>query len=254
LAQVLASTPFRSSPRLQSLLTFLVEEVLAGRGESLVQYRVAVEGLGPADAARLLASRVTEGASMGKALEALERARQEAGGQTADDYAAAEAIGRGASASSVAMADELPDSFDDSISRSAAALADAVDAGVSRLVIEFDTSAGDETFTLLSRTMQFTQPLLPRMAAALQLEPAEGAEDGMPGIQLLLPDEGTAAMVRQKWELPRGTAVGSMGRIQLLQGATALVLVSPGATEVAEGRWVVESVCGTRLVVSSTAR
>eukprot|EP00962_Isochrysis_galbana_P055844 scaffold27656_cov73-Isochrysis_galbana.AAC.1 len=193
----------------------------------------AVEGLGPADAARLLASRVTEGASMGKALEALERARQEAGGQTADDYAAAEAIGRGASASSVAMADELPDSFDDSISRSAAALADAVDAGVSRLVIEFDTSAGDETFTLLSRTMQFTQPLLPRMAAALQLEPAEGAEDGMPGIQLLLPDEGTAAMVRQKWELPRGTAVGSMGRIQLLQGATALVLVSPGATEVA---------------------
>jgi hypothetical protein len=46
LARVLASTPFCSSPRLQRLLTFLVEEVLAGRGESLVQYRVAVEGLG----------------------------------------------------------------------------------------------------------------------------------------------------------------------------------------------------------------
>ena len=46
LARVLASQPFRSSPRLQSLLTFLVEEVLAGRGESLVQYRVATEGLG----------------------------------------------------------------------------------------------------------------------------------------------------------------------------------------------------------------
>lgn len=46
LARVQASQPFRSSPRLQSLLTFLVEEVLAGRGESLVQYRVATEGLG----------------------------------------------------------------------------------------------------------------------------------------------------------------------------------------------------------------
>lgn len=46
LRRVLDSASFRSSPRLQSLLTFLVEEVLAGRGESLVQYRVATEGLG----------------------------------------------------------------------------------------------------------------------------------------------------------------------------------------------------------------
>jgi len=46
LARVLASQPLRSAPRLQSLLTFLVEEVLAGRGQSLVQYRVATEGLG----------------------------------------------------------------------------------------------------------------------------------------------------------------------------------------------------------------
>jgi hypothetical protein len=193
----------------------------------------AVQGMGPAEAARTLAARVAGGASVSKALEALERARQEAGGQTADDYAAAEAIGRGASALSVAMADELPDSFEDSISRCVTALSDAVDAGVCRLVIEFDTSAGDETYSLLSRTMQFTQPTLARMAAALALEPAEGAKDGAPGIQLLFPDEGTAAMVKQKWELPRGTVVGGMGRIQLREGATALVLVSPGATEVA---------------------
>ena len=45
LQRALAATSFRSSPRLQRLLTFLVEEVLAGRGESLVQYRVATEGL-----------------------------------------------------------------------------------------------------------------------------------------------------------------------------------------------------------------
>lgn len=45
LQRVLDSSSFRSSPRLQRLLTFLVEEVLAGRGDSLVQYRVATEGL-----------------------------------------------------------------------------------------------------------------------------------------------------------------------------------------------------------------
>ncbi|EOD17694.1 hypothetical protein EMIHUDRAFT_209618 [Emiliania huxleyi CCMP1516] len=44
---------------------------------------------------------------------------------------------------------------------------------------------------------------------------------------------GTAAMVRMQWELPRGTVVGSMGRVSLAVGASALVLVAPGATEVA---------------------
>lgn len=36
LRRVLESVHFRSSPRLRRLLTFLVEEVLAGRGDSLV--------------------------------------------------------------------------------------------------------------------------------------------------------------------------------------------------------------------------
>jgi len=45
LQRVLHSAALRSSPRLRHLLTFLVEEVLAGRGDSLVQYRVATEGL-----------------------------------------------------------------------------------------------------------------------------------------------------------------------------------------------------------------
>ncbi len=49
LLRVLESVQFRESPRLRHLLTFLVEEVIAGRGESLVQYRVATEGLGLAE-------------------------------------------------------------------------------------------------------------------------------------------------------------------------------------------------------------
>lgn len=49
LSRVLDSVAFRESPQLRRLLTFLVEEVIAGRGDSLVQYRVATEGLGLAE-------------------------------------------------------------------------------------------------------------------------------------------------------------------------------------------------------------
>ena len=50
---------------------------------------------------------------------------------------------------------------------------------------------------------------------------------------MLFPDEGTAAFVKQKWEeLPESVVLGSMGRAQLIEGADALLLVSPGATEV----------------------
>jgi len=113
------------------------------RAEELAE---SVRVLGPAEAARSLASRVVGKEAVSSALEALERARMKAGGQTQDDLDAAEATVRGASANSVAMADELPDSLDDSIARVVASLYEAVDSGVTRLVVEFDTSAGDETY------------------------------------------------------------------------------------------------------------
>ena len=47
---------------------------------------------------------------------------------------------------------------------------------------------------------------------------------------------------------------GRPGRLRHLYFSFDEPATVPGATEVAEGRWVVESVCGTRLVVSSTAR
>lgn len=49
LLRVVDSVHFRGSPRLRRLLTFLVEEVIAGRGQTLVQYRVGTEGLGLAE-------------------------------------------------------------------------------------------------------------------------------------------------------------------------------------------------------------
>jgi hypothetical protein len=48
--RIAASSAFRSSPLLTKLLSFLVEETLAGRGDALKSYWIAVQGLGrPSD-------------------------------------------------------------------------------------------------------------------------------------------------------------------------------------------------------------
>ena len=46
LGKILGTPRFAASQRLRSLLSFLVEEMLAGRGDTLIQYRIATEGLG----------------------------------------------------------------------------------------------------------------------------------------------------------------------------------------------------------------
>src|SRR5579872_3859093 len=48
LARVIASPPFERSPRMQALLSFLVEEVLAGRGALIKEYVIAVSVFGKA--------------------------------------------------------------------------------------------------------------------------------------------------------------------------------------------------------------
>jgi len=126
----------------------------------------------------------------------------------------------------------LPDSFEQSILLAQRAYETASDSLSTRLVIEFDTSAGDETYNLLSRTNKFVQPFLPYFAASLS--PPTEDEDGKPRprLQVLWPDEGTSAYVANKWDLPEGTVVGSMSRAKLVDGVEALLLVAPSATEV----------------------
>ena len=112
----------------------------------------------------------------------------------------------------------LPDSFADSIRLAAGAVREALDDGVDRLVIEFDTSAGDETYGLLSRTNTFVQPFLPQLSALLA-PPADDSEGvalkDLPKMQLLFPDEGTSAYVAKNWQLPPNTVTGSMPRAKI---------------------------------------
>ena len=149
----------------------------------------------------------------------------------------------------------LPDSFDQSVAFAASAVGEAVADGHTRLLIEFDTSAGDETYTSLARTMQLVRPLLPRLVSEVLGPPhapppspppavdtasdtvvtdtaTELTEEVQPRLQLLFPDEGTAAYVQQKWlEVDAATAVGSMPRANLAEGVELLLLVAPQATD-----------------------
>ena len=140
----------------------------------------------------------------------------------------------------------LPDSFEDAIVTAVDAVAECAADGATKMVVEFDTSAGDETYNLQSRTLKFIQPfLLPFVDAvapdfdepppAAEAAAAGGAEEARPPrLQLLFPDEGTAAYVRQNWAatLPSRTQLGSMPRAKLAVGAEVLLLVAPQATEV----------------------
>ena len=136
----------------------------------------------------------------------------------------------------------LPDSFEDSITLAVDGVAETLADGSTRIVVEFDTSAGDETYNMLSRSLKFVQPFLPpfaEVAAPVAVdEPVDGANADAaaaapPRIQLLFPDEGTAAYVRNNWaDLPERTLCASLPRAQLAEGAEVLLLVAPAATEV----------------------
>jgi len=139
----------------------------------------------------------------------------------------------------------LPDSFEDAVGLAVRGCSDALFDGSTQLIVEFDTSAGDETYNLLSRSMTFLKPFLPLYAniaaptddsseSAVAAAVAASGEKPPPRIMLLFPDEGTAAYVSNNWEgLPARTACMSLPRAQLIEGAEALILVAPGATEVA---------------------
>lgn len=128
----------------------------------------------------------------------------------------------------------LPDSFEDAVGLAIQASREALADGSNRLVVEFDTSAGDETYNLLSRTLKLVEPFLPRFDSEVLLPPVAEADDVQPAprLQLLFPDEGTAAFIAQKWQLPTGTSCGSMPRAKFIAGVEALLVVAPGATEV----------------------
>eukprot|EP00966_Prymnesium_polylepis_P034489 801880-Prymnesium_polylepis.1 len=108
------------------------------------------------------------GGAAGGAIEAIQQAASEAAGQEENPWAAERAE---KTVLDPSTARPLPDSFDDAVGLVVQATGEALADGSDRLVLEFDTSAGDETYNLLSRTLKLVEPFLPRFESEVLLPP-----------------------------------------------------------------------------------
>mmetsp|Transcript_12501 Transcript_12501/g.38169 ORF Transcript_12501/g.38169 Transcript_12501/m.38169 type:complete len:289 (-) Transcript_12501:168-1034(-) len=123
----------------------------------------------------------------------------------------------------VAAAEELslPDSMEDAMRRARDAYEAAGAQGYRRVTIEVDLTGGDETYTVLKNT-------LPLVKTFTEL----AFEDGAKGLRLVFPDMGAAALAARDWKsLSNATFVG-FERVKAADEDTAVLLVSPRASEV----------------------
>jgi hypothetical protein len=84
----------------------------------------------------------------------------------------------------------------------------ALESGVTKVRLHFDTSVGDETYTMLKQSLPMTQRLVQLLAPRLK-------DEGV--LRLFFPDMGTAAMMMKEWRfgtnestVPHNLAFASM--------------------------------------------
>ncbi|KAJ1625468.1 hypothetical protein T492DRAFT_1039452 [Pavlovales sp. CCMP2436] len=118
----------------------------------------------------------------------------------------------------------LPDSFDDGARQCGANILTALDAGVAKMRIDFDTSAGDITYTTLRNSLPIARTLMLMLAEKLCVE-ANGQPAGK--LQMLMPDEGTAALVAREWAPPPTVHCASIARYRVPEDAVACIVVAP---------------------------
>eukprot|EP00752_Nemacystus_decipiens_P010374 g9244.t1 len=95
---------------------------------------------------------------------------------------------------------ELPDSFEDSIVRMGRSTLQCMEEGQKLLRVDFDTSAGDETYTKLKASLEMAKQLTKLLAEALICPAeAEAAEPSGATLALFFPDAGSAALAKYEW-------------------------------------------------------
>jgi len=140
----------------------------------------------------------------------------------------------------------LPDSFDDASRACAAALVSALRRGLTKIRVDFDTSAGDITYTSLRNSMPVARALTELLSAELcgsavpsiPLEVPESAAEAKPEaagpskvLQVLMPDEGTAALAAREWAPPPTVKCSCLARFKLPEEAVACLVVAPTALD-----------------------
>ncbi|PXF47140.1 hypothetical protein BWQ96_03082 [Gracilariopsis chorda] len=88
-------------------------------------------------------------------------------------------------------------------------------------MVELDPSSGDETYTLLKRSVPIARQI------------AESAESDVgEGVLVLLPDAGTAALARRDWRSECTLRVGALDDAVQLHDVKLVMVVAPSASEV----------------------
>lgn len=115
----------------------------------------------------------------------------------------------------------------------------AISDGVTSMFVTIDTTAGDETYTLLKTSVPIVRQLLPILIR-------NGGEDGGNGgsggnmcenVAVLLPDAGAAALARRDWgenggRVPEGVVLTGMDRWVKGEDVDGVFIVAPRASEV----------------------
>ena len=101
---------------------------------------------------------------------------------------------------------ELPDSFDAAVSEAVASTLASTADGWSRLRMDFDTSAGDATYTMLKSSLRMTRECISQIAEPLlaQSRQKDTDLDKTPDtrtIRLYFPDAGSAALCKRDWKV-----------------------------------------------------
>lgn len=161
----------------------------------------------------------------------------------------------------------IPSSLSDAASQAIAASQAFLLSGQRRAFITIDTTAGDETYTLLKNSLPCVRLLLPLLAGAEAGETGETAETGETGetaetaetasaVPVLLPDAGAAALASRDWEtegpdVPVGVRLEGIGRWQLAEGedVAGVFIVAPRASEVEDLELAVEESGNLPIVV-----
>lgn len=117
----------------------------------------------------------------------------------------------------------IPGSLDIACSHAVAAAQAACGAGVRRMFIEIDTTAGDATYTLLKNSIPIARQLLP-------IFPSDPTGDKL--ISVLLPDSGAAALAKRDWPKGGNFRLEGMEQRDIADDVDGVMIVSPRASEV----------------------
>ena len=149
---------------------------------------------------------------------------------------------------------ELPDSFDDAIVNAVESTTRALEDGWTQLRVDFDTSAGDMTYTQLKNSIPMCQKFVSQLSGYI-LERAgggasareEGGKEEEKTIRIYFPDAGSAAMCMRDWKVgtpdalvPSCVRFASLNRDLPEDSDEALVMLCPKASEVDSLKLVLE--------------